>query len=252
MVAKNNRLTATEIMKVRIVKLINSLSFIGISVTLVVGYQIYNAVELKQKINAVEKLKIAIEQQQKRLKSLEIEQKEGFEIIQSRVFRNARMYIDAFIHIHAAIVYSLSVNHTSDGFSWLMKDLKFCMLGITSLSFRRCFKEYEEYDFPNKIAELRKIFQDDKNKIIVAMPTGTGKSLVIAEYINLLTQWFPDVRILMITHKMELIWQNKQQLNERAPNINIGVSQGWTEEKYHISAKSCINFRFFAIFRVPK
>lgn len=40
------------------------------------------------------------------------------------------------------------------------------MLGITSLSFRRCFKEYEEYDFPNKIAELRKIFQDDKNKII--------------------------------------------------------------------------------------
>ena len=64
---------------------------------------------------------------------------------------------------------------------------------------------------------------DDKNKIIVAMPTGTGKSLVIAEYINLLTQWFPDVRILMITHKMELIWQNKQQLNERAPNINIGV-----------------------------
>lgn len=141
-------------------------AFIGISVTLVVGYQIYNAVELKQKINAVEKLKIAIEQQQKRLKSLEIEQKEGFEIIQSRVFRNARMYIDAFIHIHAAIVYSLSVNHTSDGVSWLMKDLKFCMLGITSLSFRRCFKEYEEYDFPNKIAELRKIFQDDKNKII--------------------------------------------------------------------------------------
>lgn len=37
-------------------------AFIGISVTLVVGYQIYNAVELKQKINAVEKLKIAIEQ----------------------------------------------------------------------------------------------------------------------------------------------------------------------------------------------
>ena len=76
------------------------------------------------------------------------------------------MYIDAFMHIHAAIVYSLSVNHTSDGFSWLMKDLKFCMLGITSQSFRHCFKEYEEYDFPSKITELRKIFQDDKNKII--------------------------------------------------------------------------------------
>lgn len=84
-------------------------------------------------------------------------------------------------------------------------------------------KQLRDYQVDAINALINHFNNNDENRVIVAMPTGTGKSLVIAEYIRLLLEWFPDIKILMITHKMELIQQNKAQLLERVPNLDIGV-----------------------------
>lgn len=57
---------------------------------------------------------------------------------------------------------------------------------------------------------------------IIALPTGTGKSLVIAEFIRLLTEWYDNPQVLVLTHRKELIEQNVATLKERI-NRPIGI-----------------------------
>lgn len=47
---------------------------------------------------------------------------------------------------------------------------------------------------------------------VVAMPTGTGKSIVIAGFIKSVYEQFPTQRVMMITHVKELIEQNFSKL----------------------------------------
>ena len=42
---------------------------------------------------------------------------------------------------------------------------------------------------------------------IIAMPTGTGKSVVIAQIVKYICQW-PENKVLMLTHVGELVKQN--------------------------------------------
>lgn len=58
---------------------------------------------------------------------------------------------------------------------------------------------------------------------IVAMPTGTGKSLVIADFIKGVLQAYPTQRIFMITHVKELIAQNMEKLLSMWPTAPLGV-----------------------------
>ena len=126
--------------------------FIGISVTLLVGYQIYNALDLRQRITAVETLKISMESQQQQLEVLKNEQAEGIEIIQARLFLNTpRMALEAFLHFHSAIRYSLSVDHRREGYKWLLNELNEYMLGISNGAFVDCIGQK---DFQKKINEL--------------------------------------------------------------------------------------------------
>lgn len=63
---------------------------------------------------------------------------------------------------------------------------------------------------------------NDGNPCIV-MPTGSGKSLVIAAICrDVLTKW-NDTRILMLTHVRELIEQNAQKLTNLWPNAPLGI-----------------------------
>lgn len=43
---------------------------------------------------------------------------------------------------------------------------------------------------------------------VIVLPTGTGKSLVIAEFFRLLLTWFPGQKAMLLTHVKELIAQN--------------------------------------------
>lgn len=53
-------------------------------------------------------------------------------------------------------------------------------------------------------ATLRYLGESDGNPLIV-LPTGTGKSIVIAEFCRRILQQWPDSKILIVTHVRELI-----------------------------------------------
>jgi len=58
---------------------------------------------------------------------------------------------------------------------------------------------------------------------IVAMPTGTGKSVVIAEFIRSVFAYVPGQRIIMVTHVKELIDQNFKKLVQVWPMAPAGI-----------------------------
>ena len=55
------------------------------------------------------------------------------------------------------------------------------------------------------------------------MPTGTGKSIVIAMFISRVMQQFPNQRILCMTHAKQLIKQNSDKLAEVWPTAPYGI-----------------------------
>lgn len=57
----------------------------------------------------------------------------------------------------------------------------------------------------------------------IVMPTGTGKSLVIAAAIQQVLRDYPTARVLMLTHVKELIQQNLDKLLRVWPEAPIGV-----------------------------
>jgi DNA repair protein RadD len=58
---------------------------------------------------------------------------------------------------------------------------------------------------------------------IVAMPTGTGKSVVIAGFATRALHMFPQCRIMILTHVKELIRQNSEKLSLVWPNAPFGI-----------------------------
>jgi DNA repair protein RadD len=66
---------------------------------------------------------------------------------------------------------------------------------------------------------------------IVAMPTGTGKSLVIGGFAyDVLNRW-PGQRIIMATHVKELIVQNAAKINEMWPGAPLGIYSAGLKQK---------------------
>ncbi|MBR5332281.1 MAG: hypothetical protein IKV32_03140 [Muribaculaceae bacterium] len=132
-------------------------AIIAISVTILVGYQIYNVMELKQSISEYDKLKEEMKETKSKIEYISIEQNEGFHIIQSRLYSNSINKIDSLLHCVYAIKYSLSVNHKENGYKWLLEQLEKCMLSITLTSFGSGIKK----DYDEKTNELKKILSTE-------------------------------------------------------------------------------------------
>jgi len=65
--------------------------------------------------------------------------------------------------------------------------------------------------------------EHDTGNPCLVLPTGAGKSLIIASLIhNALQQW-PETRVLMLTHVKELIEQNAQKMRAVWPNAPMGI-----------------------------
>lgn len=78
----------------------------------------------------------------------------------------------------------------------------------------------------------------DGNPLIV-LPTGTGKSVVIADFIKgAYTQW-PDTRVIMLTHVRELIAQNFSTLIRNWPEAPAGIYSAGLGRKDINSAIIC-------------
>ena len=58
---------------------------------------------------------------------------------------------------------------------------------------------------------------------LVALPTGTGKSLVIGEFVKRCFTLYPSTRVMMATHVKELIEQNERKMLELWPHAPVGI-----------------------------
>jgi DNA repair protein RadD len=58
---------------------------------------------------------------------------------------------------------------------------------------------------------------------IIGLPTGTGKSLVVAELMKRTLMQWPQQRIMMLTHRKELISQNHEKITTVWPTAPAGI-----------------------------
>ena len=66
---------------------------------------------------------------------------------------------------------------------------------------------------------------------VIAMPTGTGKSHVISDFIYELFQKWPTQRVMMLTHVKELIEQNASKLTSVWPFAPLGIFSAGLKSK---------------------
>ena len=65
--------------------------------------------------------------------------------------------------------------------------------------------------------------ENNKGHPCVVMPTGSGKSHVIAALCKDALQTWPETRILMLTHVKELIEQNAEKMRLHWPGAPLGI-----------------------------
>jgi DNA repair protein RadD len=83
------------------------------------------------------------------------------------------------------------------------------------------------------IEAIFQYFEWAQGNPVVAMPTGTGKSLVIGGFIQRVLQRWPGQRFIMATHVKELIRQNAEELKLIFPGAPIGIhSAGLSARDY--------------------
>ena len=63
----------------------------------------------------------------------------------------------------------------------------------------------------------------NKGNPVVALPTGTGKSLVIAEFCRRVLHHWPNQKIMVVTHVKELIEQNAKAMLKVWPTAPVGI-----------------------------
>lgn len=79
-------------------------------------------------------------------------------------------------------------------------------------------------DYQRKaIDALYGYFAEKVGNPLVVLPTGTGKSVVIAEFVRGAMEAYPDTRILCLTHVKELIAQNFAALLRLWPQAPAGI-----------------------------
>ncbi len=66
---------------------------------------------------------------------------------------------------------------------------------------------------------------------VVALPTGTGKSVVIADFIYDVFSRYPNQTIMVLTHRKELIAQNSNKLRQMWANAPIGIFSAGLKRK---------------------
>ncbi len=74
------------------------------------------------------------------------------------------------------------------------------------------------------VGAIYNYFATKKGNPLVAMPTGTGKSIVIARFLESIFRSYPNQRVLVLTHVKELIEQNYDKLKTVWPNAPAGIN----------------------------
>jgi DNA repair protein RadD len=81
-------------------------------------------------------------------------------------------------------------------------------------------RDYQE----ESLLKLFEYWEHDKGKApIIAAPTGSGKSLIIAEFCRRVCMDCPSVKIMVLAHVRELLTQNEKELKSLWPEANTGI-----------------------------
>lgn len=83
-------------------------------------------------------------------------------------------------------------------------------------------------------ASIFRFFQEKDGNPVVAMPTGTGKSVVIASFVRSALTWYPGTRVMMLTHVKELIEQNFDKLKQVWPTAPAGIFSAGLNKRDHM------------------
>ena len=73
------------------------------------------------------------------------------------------------------------------------------------------------------IDQLYAWFESNEGNPCMVLPTGAGKSHIIAALCKDALQSWPETRVLMLTHQMELITQNAEKLRQHWPGAPMGI-----------------------------
>ena len=83
---------------------------------------------------------------------------------------------------------------------------------------------FQDRDYQTEaVSSVWEYFKHSLGNPLVGMPTGTGKSVVIARLLQSIYQPYPTQRILMLTHVKELIQQNYEKLQLLWPFAPVGI-----------------------------
>lgn len=76
-------------------------------------------------------------------------------------------------------------------------------------------------------------FEENSGHPLLLYPTGTGKSVVIAGICHRALAWYPQTRIMMVTHVKELVDQNHEKLKMVWPEAPVGIFCDGLNRKEH-------------------
>lgn len=140
-------------------------AFIGISVTFLLGFQIYNAMELKDKIRKVDELQSTLEGTLRDINVVKTEQSQGFNIIQSRLYKDTfDLQTHAFTLFLCAIHDTLELNRCEDIHEWMLDELKDRMIALTLANFSGGLEQRKNKidTFRNDYKEFDKLIRNHK------------------------------------------------------------------------------------------
>ena len=84
------------------------------------------------------------------------------------------------------------------------------------------------------VTSLYDYFAKSSGNPVLAMPTGTGKSVVIALFLQSIFRSFPNQKIMVLTHVKELIEQNYAKLLAVWPHAPAGIYSAGLDRRDHM------------------
>lgn len=93
---------------------------------------------------------------------------------------------------------------------------------LTNVTFARPTFERRWYQVEAEDS-IFEYFRNNNGNPVLALPTGTGKSVIIANFLKSVFEYWPTQRVMMLTHVKELIEQNADKLNIVWPSAPLGI-----------------------------
>lgn len=164
-------------------------AFMGISVTLLIGYQIYNAVEIKNRLNKIRQIEAEISDSKSKLTELSNLQEEAIAMIEAKISQAKGDFCNAFVRFDSAIKYSIKLPFKREGYPLLLDDLANYMKDINLTSFDNCSASSQ------LITEIE-LFKDLFAKDIIQVKKSPDYPIISYRYEELMDKF--DARLNLI------------------------------------------------------